>query len=230
MHIKCINLTNNTISVIFYSVSFVNVALENEQQITFFSGLSVGHSPIQQVAVADTTPPTADMLAGDAHGRPWTPAAFLSTHTITGTVLLLWRAHESFCLIIRTLWPHMTEIAGQQISCIKLKTKNIWIQSRTTAVHCCIVSSSYALVHWSEQLRPVAAFNVTEAGVVLDHHITIADLLQRTQAEMIQVRYVQSCKTDGATAFIREVKTETLFKGEKYIFSLIKTGLVCKEN
>lgn len=123
MHIKCINLTNNTISVIFYSVSFVNVALENEQQITFFSGLSVGHSPIQQVAVADTTPPTADMLAGDAHGRPWTPAAFLSTHIITGTVLLLWRAHESFCLIIRTLWPHMTEIAGQQISCIKLKTK-----------------------------------------------------------------------------------------------------------
>ncbi len=115
------------------------------------------------------------------------------------------------------------------------KAQNIWIQSRTTAVHCCIVSSSYALVHWSEQLRPVAAFDVTEAGVVPDHHIAITDLLQRTQAEIIQVRYVQSCKTDAATTFTREVKTETLFKGEKYLFfhdknrfNMQRQKIICK--
>ncbi len=126
----------------------------------------------------------------------------------------------------RNCWP---------TSCIKLKTKNIWIQSRTTAVHCCIVSSSYALVHWSEQLRPVAAFEVTEAGVVPDHHVAITDLLQRTQAEIIQVRYVQSCKTDAATTFTREVKTETLFKGEKYLFfhdknrfNMQRQQIICK--
>ncbi len=102
-------------------------------------------------------------------------------------------------------------------------------------MHCCIVSSSYALVHWSEQLRPVAAFEVTEAGVVPDHHIAITDLLQRTQAEIIQVRYVQSCKTDAATTFTREVKTETLFKGEKYLFfhdknrfNMQRQQIICK--
>lgn len=101
-------------------------------------------------------------------------------------------------------------------------------------MHCCIVSSSYALFLRSEQLKPVAAINVTELAVVFDHHVAITDLLQRTQAEVFQVCNVYGGKTDGVAAFVGGVKRGTLVKGEVCHFydinrfDMQRTLVICK--
>lgn len=101
-------------------------------------------------------------------------------------------------------------------------------------MHCCVVSSSYALFIRSEQLWPVAAINVTELAVVFDHHVAITDLLQRTQAEMFQVCNVYGGKTDGVAAFVGGVKRGTLVKGEVChfydinMFDMQRTLVICK--
>lgn len=87
-------------------------------------------------------------------------------------------------------WHDRTQNCLPTNQLCKTEIQNIWIQSRTTVMHCCIVSSSYALFLRSEQLWPVAAVSVTELGVVFDHHVAVTDLLQWTQAKIFQVWYV----------------------------------------
>lgn len=107
------------------------------------------------------------------------------------------------------------------IKCNKCST-----QTLTTDREKGVVFNLNVLCVGSEERLPVAPIGVAQAGVVLYDHITITDLFQRMQTQILQVGNIQCSKTDSTAILGRKTEKvlgrNTLLRDTLYILFIFE--------